>query len=71
MGELEDDERIKYGQFVEILNTMRREDLITAKERRELDKRWRTEPDHRDIILEEIERLTDEHNEKLISGDSQ
>jgi hypothetical protein len=47
MDSVQDEHKVKYGQFVELLNTIRSEGLISAKKRRELDKRWRAEPVHR------------------------
>ena len=67
MESVQDDHRIKYGQFVELLNTIRSEGLISAEKRRELDKRWRSELVNRDIVLEEIERIMETHSEKLIA----
>jgi hypothetical protein len=67
MDTIQDDHRVRYGQFVELLNTIRSEDLISAKKRRELDKRWRAEPGNRDIVLEEIERIMEAHSERLIA----
>jgi hypothetical protein len=67
MSEIENDEKLKYGQFVELLNTMRGKDLITARMRREYDRKWRDDPDHRYFILEELELLMNEHTEKLMS----
>lgn len=62
-----DDQKMKYGQFVELLNTIRGEGLISAEQRRQLDKRWRAEPVNRDLVLEEMERLMEAHSERLIS----
>lgn len=67
MDSIQDDERMKYGQFVELLNTVRSKGLVTAEKRRELDKRWRGEPVNRDIVLEEIERIIEAHSEQQIS----
>lgn len=67
MDSIQDDHRVRYGQLVEMLNTIRSEGLISAEKRRELDKRWRAEPVNRDIVLEEIERLMETHSERLIS----
>ena len=69
MGSIKDDHRIKYGQFVELLNTIRSEGLISAEKRRELDKRWRVEPVNRDLVLEEMERIMEAHSEKLITSE--
>jgi hypothetical protein len=67
MDSIQDDERLKYGQFVELLNTVRSEGLVTAEKRRELDKRWRAEPANRDIVLDEIARIMESHSEQQIS----
>ncbi len=67
MDSTQDDERMKYGQFVELLNTVRSKGLVTAEKRREFDKRWRGEPVNRDIVLEEIERIIEAHSEQQIS----
>ena len=63
---LEEDERLHYRQFVELLNTIRSKGLISAKDRREFDKRWWSEQWNRDLLLEEIERLITKHSELLI-----
>lgn len=67
MDSAQDTERMKYGQFVELLNTLRSKGLVSAEKRRGLDKRWRAEPVNRDIVLEEIERITEAHSEQQIS----
>jgi hypothetical protein len=67
MDTTEDDKRLKYGQFVELLNTIRSKGLVSAEKRRELDKRWRAEPVNRDIVLEEIERIIENHTEQQIA----
>ncbi len=67
MDSIQDDERMKYGQFVELLNTVRSKGLVSAEKRRDLDKRWRGEPVNRDIVLEEIERIIEAHSEHQIS----
>jgi hypothetical protein len=69
MDSIQDDERMKYGQFVELLNTVRSKGLVTAEKRRELDRRWRAEPFNRDIVLEEIERIMEALSEQQISQD--
>jgi hypothetical protein len=69
LDSVQDDHRIKYGQFVELLNTIRSEGLISAEKRRELDKRWRTELVNRDLVLEEMERIMEAHSEKLIAAE--
>jgi hypothetical protein len=65
---LEEDERLHYRQFVELLNTIRSKGLISAKDRREFDKRWWAEQWNRDLLLEEIERLITNHSEQLIQN---
>ena len=67
MDSIQDDKRLKYGQFVELLNTIRSERLVSAEKRRELDKRWRAEPVNRDLVLDEIARIMETHSEQLIS----
>lgn len=66
-----EEERVKYGQFVDLLNALRGEDLISAQRRRDLDRRWRAEPGLRDQILEDLERIMEEHAERLMSKDHQ
>ena len=66
MVEVGDEEKLKYGQFVDLLNAIRSKDLISAKERRDLDKRWRSEPELRDLILEDLERIMEQHAERKI-----
>ena len=60
---MKDDERLKYGQFVELLNVIRSRGLISAEEWRDLDGRWSDEPWNRDLILEELERIIEEYGE--------
>jgi len=62
-----DSEKFKYRQFVELLNTLRNKALVSAQQRREFDRRWRAEPELRDLVLEELERINDEHAERRIS----
>ncbi|MDP7207375.1 MAG: hypothetical protein QGH14_02165 [Candidatus Bathyarchaeota archaeon] len=69
MNTIQENERLRYGQFVELLNTVRAKGLVSAKKRRDLDKRWRDEPANRDIVLEEIERIIEGHSEQQISQD--
>lgn len=66
MVEIENEEKLKYSQLVEFLNVIRSRELISAKQRREYDKRWREHPEHRELILEELERLMEEHSEQII-----
>ena len=66
MVEVGDEEKLKYGQFVDLLNAIRGKDLISAQERRDLDKRWRSDPVLRDIILEDLERIMEQHAERII-----
>lgn len=63
MSDVKDDGRLKYGQFVELLNVIRRRGLISAERWRELDERWVAEPWNRDLILEELERIIEEYGE--------
>ena len=58
---------MKYGQFIELLNTIRSERLISAEKRRNLDKRWRADPTNRDLVLDEIARVMEAHSEQQIS----
>ena len=67
MDSIPDDQRLKYGQFVELLNTIRSEGLVSAEKRRELDKRWRAQPVNRDIVLDEIARIMETVSEQQIS----
>ena len=67
MDGIPDDKRLKYGQFVELLNTIRSEGLVSAEKRRELDKRWRAQPVNRDIVLDEIARIMETVSEQQIS----
>ncbi|MDH5200982.1 MAG: hypothetical protein OEW93_08855 [Candidatus Bathyarchaeota archaeon] len=69
MVESGDKERVKYGQFVDMLNALRGEDLISAQQRREFDRRWRAEKELRDQILEDLERIMERHSEYLMSKD--
>ncbi len=66
MMDVSDDARLKYRQFVELLNTIKSKGLVSAERRRELDKRWRTDQKNRDLVLEEIERIMENHSETLI-----
>ena len=66
MVDVSDDTRLKYGQFVELLNTIKSNGLVSAERRRELEKRWRTDQKNRDMVLEEIERIMENHSETLI-----
>ncbi len=63
LSEVKDDGRLKYGQFVELLNVIRRRGLISAERWREFDGRWVAEPWNRDLILEELERIIEEYGE--------
>lgn len=62
----ENDEKLTYSQFVGLLNVIRSKDLLSAEGRREYDKRWRDHPEQRDLILEDLERINEEHSERLI-----
>ena len=66
MVDVSDDTPLKYGQFVELLNTIKSNGLVSAERRRELEKRWRTDQKNRDMVLEEIERIMENHSETLI-----
>jgi len=68
MNEDIDREKLRYRQFVELINTLRSLELVSAEYRRELDRKWRTEPHWRGLILEELERLNNEYSEKHISS---
>jgi len=58
---------MKYGQFIELLNTIRSEGLISAEKRRNLDKRWRADPTNRDLVLDELARVMEAHSEKQLA----
>jgi nucleoside-triphosphatase THEP1 len=49
-----------------LLNTIRSKGLVSAERRRELAKRWSVEQENRDLILEEIERIMEEHSRHLM-----
>ena len=66
MVDVSDDTRMKYRQFIELLNTIKSKGLVSAERRRELDKRWRTDQKNRDLVLEEIERIMENHSETLM-----
>jgi len=68
MVDVSDDARLKYGQFVELLNTIKSKGLVSAERRRELEKRWRADQKNRDLVLEEIERIMENHSETLIKN---
>jgi hypothetical protein len=68
MVDVSDDARLKYGQFVELLNTIKSSGLVSAERRRELDRRWRADQKNRDLVLEEIEKIIENHNETLIKS---
>jgi hypothetical protein len=63
MTEQEDAERLKYRQFVGMLNAIRGRGLLTASQRREYDARWRSESGDRDLILEELGRIMENYSE--------
>ncbi len=46
----------RYRDFIELLNKARSNYVISADERRSLDKRWRDAPDERDVIEEDLRR---------------
>jgi hypothetical protein len=66
MVDVSDDTRMKYRQFIELLNTIKSKGLVSAERRRELDKRWRTDQKNRDLVLEEIAGIMENHSETLI-----
>jgi len=66
MVDVSDDTRLKYGQFIELLNTIKSKGLVSAERRRELDKRWRTDQKNRDLVLEEIAGIMENHGETLM-----
>jgi len=66
MVDASDDTRMKYRQFIELLNTIKSKGLVSAERRRELDKRWRTDQKNRDLVLEEIAGIMENHSETLI-----
>jgi len=70
MDETVDEEKMRYGQLVDMLNALRSKGLISAQQRRDLDRRWRAEPELRDLILEDLERIMENHAERLIARDS-
>ncbi len=66
MVDVSDDTRMKYRRFIELLNTIKSKGLVSAERRRELDKRWRTDQKNRDLVLEEIAGIMENHSETLI-----
>jgi hypothetical protein len=50
------DEAAKYRGFIELLNRARYFGVLSAEERRELDKKWRETPDERGPIEEDLRR---------------
>ena len=66
MVDVSDDTRMKYRQFIELLNTIKSKGLVSAERRRELDKRWRTDQKNRDLVLEEIAVIMENHSETLM-----
>ncbi len=66
MVDVSNDTRMKYRQFIELLNTIKSKGLVSAERRRELDKRWRTDQKNRDLVLEEIAGIMENHSETLI-----
>jgi hypothetical protein len=67
MVDVSDDTRMKYRQFIELLNTIKSKGLVSAERRRELDKRWRTDQKNRDLVLEEIAGIMENHSETLMN----
>ncbi|HEX9914912.1 MAG TPA: hypothetical protein VGB32_08335 [Candidatus Bathyarchaeia archaeon] len=47
----------QYRDYVEVLNQARRQGLISAERRRELDRLWRDNPDERDSLIEGLREL--------------
>ena len=70
MTEQEDAERLKYRQFVGMLNAIRGRGLLTASQRREYDARWRSESGDRDLILEELGRIMENYSEDEMTSQS-
>ena len=68
MVDVSDDTRMKYGQFIELLNTIKSKGLVSAERRRELDKRWRTDQKNRDLVLEEIAGIMESHSETIMKS---
>ena len=68
MKEQGDTEKVKYRQFVGMLNAIRGKGLLSAEERREYDSRWRTEKDGRDFILEELGRIMETYSEREVTS---
>jgi len=66
MVDVSDDTRMKYRQFIELLNTIKSKGLVSAERRRELDKRWRIDQKNRDLVLEEIAVIMENHSETLM-----
>ena len=66
MVDVSDDTRMKYRQFIELLNTIKSKGLVSAERRRELDKRWRTDQKNRDLVLEEIAGIMENHSETIM-----
>lgn len=46
----------RYRDFIDLLNKARGSYMISAEDRRSLDKRWRDAPDERDVIEEDLRR---------------
>lgn len=68
MTEQEDTERLKYRQFVGMLNAIRGRGLLTASQRREFDAKWRSESGDRDLILEELGRIMENYSENEMTS---
>jgi len=45
----------EYGDFVALLNKLRRKNKISAVERRNYEKNWRNQPNNRDLLMKELE----------------
>jgi hypothetical protein len=50
------DVKVKYREFIMLLNKARSEDFISADDRRGLDKKWREVPEERSPIEEDLKR---------------
>ena len=61
---MENDGRVVYRQFVDILHALREKGILSAKERRDLDKNWRKVPDNRIKILQKLDILSEQYISK-------
>jgi hypothetical protein len=46
-----------YRQYIEMLNDARSQDIVSAEQRRDLDRRWRENPGDRPELVEDLTRL--------------